>query len=134
MRLTVIAIIVAALVISGAIVLSSKGGSSPVADVANAHNAHNVNIVNGKQIIEVSAKGGYQPKKSVAKAGIPTILRFNTNGTFDCSSGVRIPSLGVSKDLPPSGSTDIDIGNPKVATVQGTCVMGMYTFEVDFQG
>lgn len=131
MRSTVIAIIVAALVISGAIVLSSKGGSSPVADVANAHN---VNIVNGKQIIEVSAKGGYQPKKSVAKAGIPTILRFNTNGTFDCSSGVRIPSLGVSKDLPPSGSTDIDIGNPKVATVQGTCAMGMYTFEVDFQG
>ena len=131
MKPTVIAIIAAALIIGGAIVFSSKGGSPTVAD---APNANNVSIVDGKQIIEVSAKGGYQPKKSVAKAGVPTVLRFNTNGTFDCSSTIRIPSMGISKSLPPSGATDIDLGSPQVATLQGTCGMGMYSFEVDFQG
>ena len=96
-------------------------------------NANNVRIIDGKQIIEIRAKGGYQPRQSLAKAGLPTILRFDTNGTFDCSSSVRIPSLNISQILPQSGSTDIDIGNPKTATLYGTCGMGMYPFEVDFQ-
>jgi len=96
-------------------------------------NVNNVRIINGKQIIEIRAKGGYQPRKSLAQAGIPTVLRFDTNGTFDCSSVVRIPSLGISKVLPLSGSTDIDIGNPKLTLLQGTCGMGMYPFEIDFQ-
>jgi plastocyanin domain-containing protein len=94
----------------------------------------NVSIVDGKQIIEIRAKGGYQPRKSMAKAGIPTILRFNTSGTFDCSSSVRIPSMNVSKSLPQSGSTDIDIGEGKLGTLQGSCGMGMYPFEIEFKG
>jgi hypothetical protein len=32
-----------------------------------------------------------------------------------------------------NGNTDIDIGTPQVATLQGLCVMGMYRFEIDFQ-
>lgn len=69
----------------------------------------------------------------MAKAGIPTIIRFDTKGTFDCSSAVRIPSMDISKNLPQTGSTDIDIGVPQVATLQGTCGMGMYPFEVEFK-
>lgn len=94
----------------------------------------NVSIVDGKQIIEISAKGGYSPIRSTAKANIPTILRVRTSGTFDCSSAVRIPSMGISKNLPPSGTTDIDLGNPKVSVLDGTCGMGMYPFQIDFQG
>ena len=89
--------------------------------------------MDGKQIIEMTAKGGYEPNKSVAKAGVPTILRFDTNGTFDCSSSVRIPSLNISQNLPISGKTDIDIGVQKVGNFQGTCGMGMYPFEVKFE-
>ena len=85
------------------------------------------------QIIEIEAKGGYTPRKSVAKAGVPTILRFNTNGTFDCSSSVRIPSMNIFKSLPQSGITDIDLGIQKAGTLQGMCGMGMYPFEIDFQ-
>ena len=129
MKSTVIAIIAAGVIIGGAILFSSKDGPS-VVDTAQANN---VTIVDGKQIIDVSVKGGYHPKNSVAKAGIPTVLRFNTNGTFDCSSSVRIPSMGLSKTLPSTGSTDVDIGSPTVATLQGVCVMGMYSFQVDFQ-
>jgi plastocyanin domain-containing protein len=96
-------------------------------------NANNVSIVDGKQIIEINARGGYQPRKSIAKAGIPTVIRFNTRGTFDCSSSVRIPSLGISKSLPQTGLTDIDIGSGKLGTLQGSCGMGMYPFEIDFR-
>jgi len=95
---------------------------------------NNVSIVDGVQIIEIRAKGGYQPRVSVAKAGIPTILRFNTKGTFDCSSAVRIPSLDIEKILPPSGATDITLGEQGAGTLQGSCGMGMYPFEIEFQG
>ena len=129
MKATIISVIVAVVLIGGAFMLTRSGG-----DTSQVTNANNVNIVDGKQIIEISAKGGYQPRKSIAKAGIPTIIRFNTKGTFDCSSSVRIPSMGISKSLPQTGSTDIDIGSQKVATLQETCGMGMYPFEVEFQG
>ncbi len=90
-------------------------------------------IVDGKQVVEIRAKGGYTPRRSIAKAGVPTILRFSTNGTFDCSSSIRIPSLNISKNLPASGVTDIDVGSAKIGMLQGTCGMGMYPFEIDFQ-
>ena len=96
-------------------------------------NVNNVSIVDGKQIVEIKAKGGYHPVHSVAKSGIPTILRLDTNGTFDCSSSVRIPSMNISKNLPMSGTTDIDIGIQKVGTFQGTCGMGMYPFDIKFE-
>jgi len=128
MKATVLSVIIAVVLIGGALAFSNGGDGAEQAASAN-----NVTVIDGKQIIEIRAKGGYQPRKSIAKAGIPTILRFNTNGTFDCSSSVRIPSMNISKMLPQTGSTDIDIGNPQVAILKGMCGMGMYPFEVDFQ-
>lgn len=122
-----ISVTVAAILIGGAFILT-KSGSQDVSVVVN-----NVTVVDGKQIVEIDVKGGYQPRKSIAKAGMPTIIRFKTNGTFDCSSSIRIPSMGISKFLPQSGNTDVDIGSPKVAVLQGTCGMGMYNFEITFQ-
>jgi plastocyanin domain-containing protein len=94
---------------------------------------NNVSINDGKQIIEIRAKDGFTPRKSIAKADLPTVLRFDTNGTFDCSSVVRIPELDITRNLPQSGVTDIDLGNPKVGVLNGTCGMGMYPFEINFQ-
>ncbi len=130
MKSTFISIILAAALIGGAIMLSQ---SKPISSDDNSVPVNNVTIVDGKQIIEIRAKGGYQPRTSIAKAGIPTILRFNTSGTFDCSSSIRIPSMNISKILPQSGSTDIDLGTQESSTLQGTCGMGMYPFEIDFQ-
>lgn len=96
-------------------------------------NINNVTLVEGKQFIEITAKGGYTPKISNAKAGLPTILRVETKGTFDCSSALRLPSLNISKNLPASGTTDIDLGVQPAGTLQGTCAMGMYNFEMIFQ-
>jgi hypothetical protein len=40
--------------------------------------------------------------------------------------------MNISKILPQSGTTDIDLGSPKLGTIQGTCGMGMYPFEINF--
>ncbi len=137
MKSTVISIIGAIVILVGAVYLSNNTpySSSPktIAQIQEK-NINNVSIVGGKQIIEVSAKGGYYPKLSTAKAGIPTILRFKTNGTFDCSSSVRIPSMNISKMLPNIGTTDIDIGVQKLGLFHGTCGMGMYNFRINFEG
>lgn len=126
MKATVISMVAVVVLIGGVFVMLSNSNSSQTA------NANNVSIVDGKQVVTINAKGGYQPRKSLAKAGIPTVVRFNTEGTFDCSSSIRIPSLGISKVLPQTGSTDIDIGNQKSGTLQGLCGMGMYQFEIKF--
>ena len=107
----------------------THGGSS----AKQRASVENTTVLNGKQIIEIQARGGYQPQQSIAKAGIPTVLRFVTSGSFDCSSAIRIPSLQISKNLPSSGTTDIDIGVSKQGVLQGMCAMGMYPFEIDFQ-
>ena len=129
MKATAISIIVVGLLISGVILYTKNSGGVEFAPTTN----NNVSMVNGKQVVEIRAKGGYLPRVSVAKAGLPTVLRFNTNGTFDCSSSVRIPSMNLSKVLPQNGSTDIDLGVQQVGTLLGFCGMGMYRFEINFQ-
>jgi plastocyanin domain-containing protein len=128
MKATVISIIIAIVLIGGAFMLANNSGGTN-----STANANNVSIVDGKQIIEITARGGYQPRNSVAKAGVPTIIRFETSGTFDCSSSIRIPSLNIFKSLPQTGSTDIDVGTQSVGKLVGSCGMGMYPFSVEFK-
>jgi plastocyanin domain-containing protein len=128
MKQIIISILISLALVGGVIALKPKS-----VEQINSVPFENVQIVEGKQIIELNVKGGYQPRKSVAKAGVPTILRFETSGNFDCSSAVRLPSLNISKFLPSTGKTDIDIGVPKTGIFYGTCSMGMYPFEIDFQ-
>ncbi len=131
MKSTITSILVASIFIGGAIVFSKS--SSNAANNPPAGSVNNVTVENGVQIVEIKVKGGYIPRTSYAKAGLPTTLRFNTNGTFDCSSSVRIPSLNISKNLPISGLTDISLPSSEAGTLQGSCGMGMYPFEIVFQ-
>lgn len=86
------------------------------------------------QIIEVKAKGGYSPKISTAKAEIATTLKMKTNGTFDCSSALRIPGINYSGNLPMTGETLIPIPpQPKGTIIQAMCGMGMYNFLLKFE-
>jgi len=93
----------------------------------------NVEMRDGIQYVTITAKGGYSPEKSSAKAGIPTKLIIKTDGTYDCSSALVIRSLGFQKILPQNGETEIDLGTPIAGQpLQGMCSMGMYNFAVDF--
>lgn len=121
-------VVFALAIIVGALILV-KSGRGVGGDVAHGTN---VVIENGTQIVTITAKGGYSPRQSVAKAGLPTVVRFETSGTFDCSSSVIIPSLNIGKQLAFSGATDVDVGTSQAGPLKGSCGMGMYPFEIDF--
>lgn len=127
MKATVISIFIALALIGGVLILGKNTQNQ------NDPFVNNVSIIDGVQYIDLTAKGGYSPRKSTAKAGLPTILRVKTSGTFDCSSIIRIPSMNISKNLYQTGTESITLGSPLAGVLKGTCGMGMYPFEIDFQ-
>jgi plastocyanin domain-containing protein len=119
--------IISAIILGTIIIFVSIRSETPTVE------GQNVSIINGQQIIEITAKGGYSPKKTTAQANLPTILKIQTNGTFDCSSALNIPTLNFSKILPQNGVTEIPIPlNKTTGKFRGLCSMGMYNFEIDF--
>jgi plastocyanin domain-containing protein len=127
-----LAIIVSVVVIIGAIFFVGRNqNANPGNDAVET--ANNVTVVDGVQIIEITAKGGYSPKVTTAKAGLPTTLKVKTKATFDCSSALTIPSIGYRKNLPPTGETAIELPAQEAgSTLQGICAMGMYNFSITF--
>jgi plastocyanin domain-containing protein len=103
---------------------SSSDNSAPV---------NNVSIEDGKQIITIDVRDGYSPKVSTAKADMPTVLRFKTNGSFGCASSIYLPSMNYRTNLPLSGNTDIPLPTQKAGVFRGMCSMGMYNFIINFQ-
>lgn len=92
----------------------------------------NVEIRDGVQYVTVTAKGGYSPKVTQIKSGIPTKLVVKTDGTYDCSASLVVRSVGFQKILQSSGEEVIDLGTPKSGEdVQGVCGMGMYSFQIE---
>lgn len=127
-NLPIIASVLGALLIIGGAVAFSMTPSEPDEQVVE-----NVRMEGDTQIVEIDVKGGYSPMVSTAQAGIPTVLRLKTNGTYDCSAAVRIQDLGIRQNLEATGVADIEIAAESAqGTVQGTCIMGMYNFSIKF--
>jgi len=92
-----------------------------------------VEIKDGVQYITIEAEGGYSPRVTEAKAGMPTKLIMKKNGAYDCSASLVIRSIGFQKILPQTGEEIIDLGTPKAGVpLQGVCGMGMYSFIINF--
>lgn len=105
-------------------------GQNPAKDIAQKNN---VQEIDGKQIIDLSAKGGYSPRVTIAKAGMETVLRVQTKNTYDCSSAIVIPEINYRSRLTPSGVTEIKIPAQAVGkNIRGFCAMGMYNFNIQF--
>lgn len=122
---TVISIVVAGLLIGGAIMLGS--GSS------DSGQENNVSTESGKQVVEITAKGKYAPRYTTAQANMPTILKVKTQGTFDCTAALTVPAVGYKAMLEPTGVAVIEIPPQKAGSVvQGVCAMGMYNFSIKF--
>lgn len=93
----------------------------------------NVKEVNGKQVISITAKGGFSPNYVVAKSKKDTLLHIKTENTFDCTSALVIPKLNFNKLLPASGETEIEIpAQEEDAEIFGTCNVGLYHFTLKF--
>lgn len=127
---TIVSFAVAAVIVSvvGVTVLTRHGTKAGDAGQTYA------SVVGGGQTIEISAKNGYSPRDTTARANVPTELKIKTSGTFDCSSALSIPKLGYQTILPPSGETVVDVP-PQAAgsTLKGLCSMGMYSFTIRFE-
>lgn len=122
---------IAVIVVIGFVFLIGSGNNNS-ADVKGA-SSNVVSTSGDKQIIEVTVSGGYSPRTINAKAGVPTIIRMKSDGAYGCERAFRIPSLGISKTLPASGNTDIEITSQNAGTsLRGSCSMGMYSFVINF--
>ncbi len=128
-----ISIILAVIIIVGTGYFVLGGSSSNTNGNQIVVSENNNEIKDGVQYVNITARGGYTPRTSIAKAGIPTKLVMKTNGTYDCSAALAIRSIGYRQMLPPNGETIIDVGTLKAGDViQGVCAMGMYSFVVKF--
>lgn len=101
------------------------------ASSGGAEQSKNVEVREGVQYVTITARGGYSPRVSDIKAGMPTKLVVKTDGTFDCSAALVVRSVGFQKILQSTGEEVIDLGTPKAGEkIQGVCSMGMYSFQL----
>lgn len=130
MRTVVLSLsIVFAATVIGFVIISNGNRSGGGAEPAK----NNVSVVDGRQIIAIGARGGYSPRVTLVKAGLPTTIKMETRGTFDCSAALVIPALSYRAFLPATGESLIEVPPQKPgSTLQGTCAMGMYGFSIKF--
>lgn len=125
MKYTVVSIIIAGAIIGGTIMLSGRSSDSA--------QLNNVSVKDGKQVVEITAKGRYAPRLTEAQANVPTVLKVKTQGTFDCTAALTVPAVSYSAMLQPTGEALIEIPPQKPGSiVQGVCAMGMYNFQIKF--
>ncbi|OGY34338.1 MAG: hypothetical protein A3D99_04175 [Candidatus Andersenbacteria bacterium RIFCSPHIGHO2_12_FULL_45_11] len=125
---TIISIVISIALIGGTLYFISDRSASTGGEVTQSQN---VEIRNGVQYVTISAKGGYSPRITEIKGGMPTKLVVKTDGTYDCSAALVVRSAGFQKILQPTGEEIIDLGIPKSGErVQGVCSMGMYNFQI----
>lgn len=105
--------------------------SNNITSNTDTTSAQNIFVKDGIQYVTIKAGGGYNPKISNIKSGIPTKLVMKTINAYDCSTSLSIPSLGIRKMLQATGDEIFDLGIPESGKdINGTCIMGMYGFKI----
>jgi plastocyanin domain-containing protein len=131
---SIIVIVVGLVIALGIVFFGGKNTENSKASINSKESISNSEIKDGVQYITINAKGGYSPRTSIAKSGIPTKLIVKTDSTFDCSLALRINSINYQKILPQTGEEIIDVGIPKAGEeLRGVCSMGMYSFVINFE-
>lgn len=82
----------------------------------------------GKQLVKITVKNtGYVSDTKIIRAGIPVKLTLVSNKVQSCSRSFLIPSLGISKIVPETGTETIEFIPTKTGILSYSCGMGMYT-------
>lgn len=124
----IISTIISLALIGGTLYFVSDRSASSNGEIAQSQNTE---IRDGVQYVTIVAKGGYSPRISQIKGGLPTKLIVKTYGTYDCSAALVVRSARFQKILQPTGEEIIDLGTPKSGDkIQGICGMGMYNFQI----
>lgn len=81
----------------------------------------------GKQEVTVNVtNSGYTSSATTLKAGVPVKLTLVSNNAQGCTRAFTIPSLNMSKVLPPNGKEVVEFTPDKPGRLAYTCSMGMY--------
>ncbi len=82
----------------------------------------------GKQLVKITVKSaGYVSDTKTIKAGIPVKLTLVANNVQSCARSFLIPSLGISKIVPETGTVTLEFTPTKTGILSYSCGMGMYT-------
>jgi len=105
------------------------GGTGTSAPVPTAVSANVRLASDGATQVVTMTQGadGYSPADSVVWAGVPIRWDITSTVAYNCSSMLRVPSLGVSANLVPVGLHAVGLPALPVGKTGFTCVMGMYT-------
>lgn len=103
--------------------IGARGKSSDTTAETEAQAATNVS---NEQTIQVASLG-YRPQQITVQQGKPVKLNLVTNNTSGCIRSFIIPTLGISKTLPATGSTTIEFTPTQKGQVGFSCSMGMFT-------
>jgi plastocyanin domain-containing protein len=82
--------------------------------------------VSGKQEVDVTVKGGYQPAAIVVKAGQPVRLNFTRREASTCGEEVLLPDFGKRAHLPENQTVSVEVVPDKPGEYAFTCGMNMY--------
>lgn len=100
----------------------SGGGSQNTASAADS----NVKLVNGVQTADISVfPNRYSPNSIQVKTGVPVRLNLTQTGGIGCTTGFRIPSLGITRSLQ-DGPQTVEFTPTQPGKIIWTCSMGMF--------
>ncbi len=87
-----------------------------------------VKVEQGVQVVDIAVfPTGYSPSNVQVKPGIPVRLNLKSGGRLGCTSQFRIPSLGISKNIPLNGVAEVNFTPSMKGKIVFTCSMGMYS-------
>ncbi len=70
-------------------------------------------LESGRQVVDITVRGGYSPNLVRIEAGKPVRLRFDRQENSDCSARVVFPDLRKSASLAAFGTTTLDLDIPE---------------------
>ncbi len=79
----------------------------------------------GRQVVDITVKGGYSPNLIRVEAGAPVRLRFHRQENSDCTARVVFPDLRRSASLAAFGTTTLDLEIAEPGEYGGACGMNM---------
>lgn len=85
-------------------------------------------IENGAQIVRMKVTGlEYVPSRFAVRQGVPVEWRIDGSGAQGCAQVITVPSLGITKYLPPNKETVIRFTPQETGDISFSCSMGMTT-------
>jgi plastocyanin domain-containing protein len=80
----------------------------------------------GRQAVDVTVKGGYQPAAIQVQAGQPVRLNFTRREASTCGEEVIFPDFGKRVHLPENQTISLEVVPDKPGEYEFTCGMNMY--------